>query len=78
MNSQNLTEVNPQVCSGQEVFKGTRILVNWIAGQIKAGVSLEEIKVDYPNLTLEQLQYAEERAKILEDKPTKPLIIRRI
>ena len=42
---------DPEVQAGAATFKGTRILVHTIADLLKAGVSAEELKEDYPSLT---------------------------
>lgn len=42
---------DPEIQAGAATFKGTRILVHTVADLLKAGVSAEELKEDYPRLT---------------------------
>jgi uncharacterized protein (DUF433 family) len=55
-------EVNPEICAGKPVIRGTRIMVRNILGMVAGGYSLERIQATYPELTPEDitaaLQYA--------------------
>jgi uncharacterized protein (DUF433 family) len=55
-------EINPRVCAGQPVIKGTRISVSAILEQLAAGESVDSLLHGYPELTkadvLAALQYA--------------------
>ena len=55
-------EINPDVCNGKAVIKGTRITVATILGYLSAGDSYEDILEAYPNISkkdiLACLQYA--------------------
>lgn len=42
---------DPEVQGGAATFKGTRILVHTVADLLKAGVPVDELKEDFPNLT---------------------------
>ena len=48
-------DINPQVMLGKPVIRGTRITVEIILEQISAGSSTEEILVEYPRLTREDV-----------------------
>jgi uncharacterized protein (DUF433 family) len=56
-------EINPQVCSGKPVIRGTRILVVSILSQLSAGESVEAVRQGYPELTDEDVRAAIEFAK---------------
>ena len=43
-------EIDPRVCNGKAVIKGTRIPVSVILELVAAGVSWEEVLSDYPEL----------------------------
>ncbi len=58
----NLTEHRPDVCSGEPVFKGTRVPVVHLVEQFRAGVPFAVIAEDYPQLGEKTLRYAELRA----------------
>jgi uncharacterized protein (DUF433 family) len=49
-------EINPEVCNGKPVIKGTRIPISVILDQIAEGESWEKILVGYPELKREDLQ----------------------
>jgi uncharacterized protein (DUF433 family) len=44
-------EINPLICSGKPVIKGTRILVTELLNQLAAGETFERLKHGYPGLT---------------------------
>ncbi len=54
--------IDPNVCHGKPVIKGTRILVSTIIGAMAGGDSLETILEDYPGLTNEDIAAALEFA----------------
>ena len=56
-------EIEPSVCSGKPVIRGTRILVTSILSQLSAGESTEAIRQGYPELTEEDIRAALEFAK---------------
>lgn len=64
----SLIEVNPAVCSGKPVIRGTRIMVKNILGMIAGGYSIEKILDCYPELSRESvtatLEYA---AKVIDE-----------
>jgi len=51
-------ELNPKVCNGKPVIKGTRIPVSVILDQIAAGDSWDTIIEGYPELNTEDIQAA--------------------
>ena len=60
--------VDPKICHGKPVIKGTRIAVEAIICRLAEGLSIEEVLEDFPQLTREDigtaLLYA---SKLLED-----------
>jgi uncharacterized protein (DUF433 family) len=56
-------EIDPKVCSGKPVIRGTRILVTSILSQLSAGESAQTIREGYPELTDEDIRAALEFAK---------------
>jgi len=59
--------VDPEVCHGKPVFKGTRVMVSDILELLASGEPIDRILKEYPSLTremiLEALNYA---AKVLK------------
>lgn len=51
-------ELNPMVCHGKPVIKGTRVMVSTILGALSAGDSVEMILEDYPNVAREDITAA--------------------
>ena len=51
-------EINPEICHGQPVIRGTRITVSQILGSLSGGDSVEAVLEDYPGLTLPDLSAA--------------------
>ena len=76
---QGVVERNPAICSGQPVFSGTRILVDVVVEQLRAGVSRTELKDDFPQLSRTALDYAEIQARIPKSpgRPRKALLLQR-
>jgi uncharacterized protein (DUF433 family) len=70
---------DPAICSGQPVFRGTRILVATIVGQLKAGVSRAQLEADFPQLNATALDYAEIQAQLPRSpgRPAKALQLQR-
>ena len=62
-------DVNPSVCSGKPVVRGTRIMVRNILGMVAGGYSLDRILASYPQLTREDiipsLEYA---ARVVDEE----------
>ncbi|MCA9919734.1 MAG: DUF433 domain-containing protein [Anaerolineales bacterium] len=51
-------ELNPLICHGKPIIKGTRIMVSTILGALAGGDSIEMILEDYPTLEREDVQAA--------------------
>jgi len=51
-------KIDPNVCHGKPVVRGTRVLVSTILGALGAGDSIEDILEDYPNITKEDIEAA--------------------
>jgi len=47
--------INPDICHGKPVFRGTRILVADVLEMIASGMSIEEILEEYPQLNKEMI-----------------------
>jgi len=51
-------EVNPRICHGKPVIRGTRIMVRNILGALAGGDTIEAILRNYPELTVEDIRVA--------------------
>lgn len=51
-------EVNPNICNGKPVIRGTRIMVRNILGSLAGGESINDILKNYPELTDEDIKAA--------------------
>jgi uncharacterized protein (DUF433 family) len=58
MESLERIEIDPRICNGKPVIKGTRVPVTVILDQIAEGQSWESILTSYPELTKEDIQAA--------------------
>ena len=56
-------EIDPAVCSGKPVIRGTRILVTSILSQLAAGESFDAIRKGFPGLANDDIKAAIEFAK---------------
>lgn len=56
-------EIDPKICSGKPVIRGTRILVTSILSHLSAGESVEALRRGYPELTDEDVRAAIEFAR---------------
>lgn len=67
----NRISIDPQVCHGQAVIRGTRITVHQIVRMLAHGDTIEALLVEYPSLShadiLAALDYA---ASLAEDENT--------
>lgn len=61
-------EVNPAICSGKPVIRGTRIMVRNILGMVAGGYTTERILDSYPELTREDVAAALEYAARVVDE----------
>jgi uncharacterized protein (DUF433 family) len=70
-------EINPRVCGGQPVIKGTRISVSAILEQLAGGESWDSLLAGYPELTqadiVAALRYA--RQSILHTELAAPDLV---
>jgi len=59
--------VDPNICHGKACVKGTRIMVSVVLDNLAAGLSVDEIIVNYPSLKKEDVHasiaYAAELAR---------------
>ncbi|MBK7895373.1 MAG: DUF433 domain-containing protein [Candidatus Promineifilaceae bacterium] len=51
-------ELDPLICHGKPIIKGTRIMVSTILGALAGGETIEMILEDYPHLQREDIQAA--------------------
>ncbi|MBI5473496.1 MAG: DUF433 domain-containing protein [Ignavibacteriae bacterium] len=51
-------EINPLICSGKPVIKGTRIIVSGLISQLATGETAASLKKGYPGLTDEDINAA--------------------
>jgi uncharacterized protein (DUF433 family) len=58
MMKKNRIELNPKVCNGKPVIKGTRIPVSVILEQIAEGISWDKLLASYPELEKEDIKAA--------------------
>jgi uncharacterized protein (DUF433 family) len=54
--------IDPQICSGKPVIRGTRIMVKNILGMVAGGYTAERVVQAYPELTREDVSAALEYA----------------
>lgn len=60
-------ELNPKVCNGKPVIKGTRIPVTVILEQLAEGEPWQTLLSDYPELTMEDIRSALHYANVAID-----------
>ena len=48
-------EINPLICHGKPIVKGTRVMVSTILGAMASGDSTEMILEDYPNISRDDI-----------------------
>ena len=58
MNWEKQIVTDSAVCHGKACIKGTRIMVSIILDNLAAGISIAEIKAQYPSLSDEGIQAA--------------------
>jgi len=76
---QRVVACDPAICSGQPVFRGTRVLVAAVVGQLKAGVTRTQLEADFPQLSKNALDYAEIQARLPRSpgRPARALQLKR-
>ncbi len=74
-----LVESNPAICSGQPVFRGTRIPVAVVVEQLRSGLSRTHLEADFPQLSRQALDYAQIQARLPKPpgRPRQPLTLQR-
>lgn len=60
-------QIDPAICHGKPVIRGTRVLVSTLLGALAAGDSIETLLEDYPNIGREDVEAALEFASRLSD-----------
>ena len=65
--------VDPNVCHGRTVIKGTRIMVSIILDNLAAGVPRKTILMDYPSLINEDIDAALQYAADLTNERIIPI-----
>ena len=63
-----LLEIDPSICHGKPIFRGTRVLVSTVLGALAGGDSIEDVLEDYPAVTKEHLKAAFDFASQLTDR----------
>ena len=58
-------EINPAVCHGQPVIRGTRVTVSQLLGSLSGGDSFQTVLEDYPGITSDDLAAALSFAGVL-------------
>ncbi len=61
-------DVNPAICGGKPVIRGTRILIRNILAMIAGGYTVDRVLQSYPELTREDLNAAFEYAARVVDE----------
>ncbi|MDP9114327.1 MAG: DUF433 domain-containing protein [Acidobacteriota bacterium] len=62
-------EVNPEICNGKPVVRGTRIMVRNILGMLAGGYTVDQMLAAYPDLTRDDVTAAlEYAAKVVDEK----------
>ncbi len=64
--------VDPKICLGQPVIRGTRITVAVILRMIASGMTPQEITQDYPELCEEDIQQAAAYGAWLASEQSRP------
>jgi uncharacterized protein (DUF433 family) len=60
--------VDPAICSGKPVIRGTRVMVRNILGMVAGGYTVERILECYPELSREDVQAALEYVAAVIDE----------
>ena len=58
MAAPNRIVLDPAICHGKPVIRGTRITVELILRKLADGASESEVREDYPHLTIEDIRAA--------------------
>ena len=57
MNAPNHIVIDPKICHGKPVIRGTRVLVAIVVGSLAGGMSFEEVQREY-DLTADDIRAA--------------------
>lgn len=60
-------QIDPAICHGKPVIRGTRVLVSTILGALGGGDSIDSVLEDYPTITRQDVEAALEFASQLSD-----------
>lgn len=63
-------QIDPRICHGKPVVRGTRVMVSTILGALAAGDSMETVMADYPPIAEEDIAAALEFGSELSDYQT--------
>ena len=61
-------EINPAICAGKPMIRGTRVMVRNILGMVAGGYSTDKILASYPDLSREDVISALEYAAQVVDE----------
>ena len=62
-------EVNPAICNGKPVIRGTRIMVRNVLGMLAGGYTVDRMLAAYPDLTRDDVNAAlEYAAKVVDEE----------
>ena len=64
--------IDPNICHGKPIIKGTRVLVSNILSELSVGKSFDEIIENYPNITKEDIEAALKFGSYLSNYETYP------
>ena len=60
--------VDPHICSGKPIIRGTRIMVTNILGMVAGGYTRQQILDAYPEISIEDVTAALEYASYVVDE----------
>ena len=61
--------INPDVCNGRPVVRGTRITVQTVLELLSAGDSIDDVLEEYPSLAREDVMACIQYSSRLKDNP---------
>lgn len=60
-------QIDPRICHGKPVIRGTRVMISTILGALAAGDPIRIILEDYPAISEDDIAAALEFASLLSD-----------
>jgi uncharacterized protein (DUF433 family) len=69
----NRIAIDPKVCHGQACIKGTRIPVHQILRMLASGDTIEDLLLEYPSVTREDILACFDYAASLAEEQVTPL-----